>query len=94
MNSKNQFREKARAIRKNLLEQFGKLQPDIKAPVDLKKNVFDTLDTIQLASEMKDVFSINLADTQKMSVGTRDQVTGELSDNTWPVEIPKPPAKV
>lgn len=90
MNSNHQLKKKARAIRKNLLEQFNKLQTEGQAPLELKKSVFDTLDTIQLAAEMQDVLSLKFPASPTRPAGVFDQIsgdTGDLNQITPPIKL-------
>ena len=51
-------------IHKNLEEQFQKLGADTEAPKDLKKEVFNTLDTLQLMGDIADLFTAKFTQSE------------------------------
>ena len=52
------------AIEENLKQQFQNLNTDSAAPEDLKKEVFSTLDTITLFSDVLDLFTAKFSESE------------------------------
>ena len=48
----------------NLEAQFKALLPDKDAPEELKKEVFETLDTLELLGEITDLFTAKMTKTE------------------------------
>lgn len=53
----------------NLEEQFQQLGKDTKAPEDLKKEVFSTLDTLNLFADIADLFTVKFSMTEIEALG-------------------------
>ena len=57
-------KQKKTEIQENLEEQFQKLGSEEKAPEGLKKEVFNTLDTLQLLGDFADLFTAKFTETE------------------------------
>ncbi|GJM35374.1 MAG: hypothetical protein DHS20C18_43750 [Saprospiraceae bacterium] len=51
-------------IKANLEEQFKQLIPDENAPEELKKEVFNTIDTLNLLGDIADLFTSKFTQTK------------------------------
>ena len=51
-------------IKENLQEQFEQLESKVEAPVDLKKEVFSTLDSFNLLGDILDLFTAKFGETE------------------------------
>lgn len=62
---KNEHNKKEKTdIQEHLEAQFQKLGSDEKSPEDLKKEVFNTLDTLQLLGDFADLFTAKFTETE------------------------------
>lgn len=68
---KDKIAERAKA-NKVLEEKFKKLGKAVKAPDDLKKEVFSTLDTLNLLADIADLFTGKFAMTEIEALGIPD----------------------
>ncbi len=75
--------EQGKELRNHLKDEFQKMQPKEAAPAVLKKQVFDTLDTIRLMADMADLFTVKFTKTESQMM---DLLGDEQSDN--PTEQP------
>ena len=53
----------------NLEEKFKQLIPDENAPEELKKEVFQTLDTLNLLGDLADLFTVKFSKTEAVFLG-------------------------
>ncbi len=56
-------------IKKNLEDMFKQLIPDENAPEELKKEVFQTLDTLNLLGDLADLFTAKFSKTEAVFLG-------------------------
>lgn len=63
-NKNNDRQEEAGANREDLEKVFKKLEPDIDPPKDLKKEVFNTLDTITFFGDIVDLFTVKFSTSE------------------------------
>lgn len=94
MKDNNQLKEKAEELRNHLSEQFHQLQPKEPAPQELKKNVFDTLDTLQLMADVADLFTVKFAKANTRMVGFLDDTAEQKIEDDTSNETPVPPAQM
>lgn len=66
-------------INKNLEEQFQKLMPSDAAPADLKKEIFRTLDTLDLLGDVVDLFTVKFTGVEAELV---DMIANQDIDDT------------
>ncbi len=69
MNDSNQPEEKAKELRHHLSAQFQQVRAKEQAPEELKKSVFDTLDSLQLIADVADLFTVKFAMSESSMVG-------------------------
>ncbi len=90
MNDSNQPVEKAKALRHHLSEQFQKVQAKEPAPEELKKSVFDTLDSLQLIADVADLFTVKFAKSESSMVGLMSKPNENNSTNNPGLESAPP----
>ncbi len=69
----DKYKEQQQELHSHLKGAFQKMQPKEAAPAALKKQVFDTLDTIQLVADMADLFTVKFTQTESQLVGLLDE---------------------
>ena len=70
-------------LQKQLEKLFQEAEPDGALPESLKKEVFDTLDTIQLVADVADLFTVKFTKSESQLLELADPKTGK------PVDEPK-----
>lgn len=82
--------KKENPIQKHLEEQFKQLLPDETAPEDLKKEVFQTLDTLSLMGDIADLFTAKFGQTEAVFMGVMDTEdttgTSKITEDDQPPE--------
>ncbi|MEM9820119.1 MAG: hypothetical protein AAF985_03575 [Bacteroidota bacterium] len=70
-------------IRAALSERFGVMRVNEEAPKELKKEVFNTLDTIQLFADIADLFTIKFTRTELdfLDLSSQQGAPGPQSDD-------------
>ena len=69
----DKYNQQGQELHDHLKDEFQKMKPKEAAPVALKKQVFDTLDTIQLVADMADLFTVKFTQTESQLVGLLDE---------------------
>jgi len=71
-------------IRQNLEEQFKSLLPTEDAPLELKEEVFNTLDTLSLVGDIVDLFTTKFSESEVafLEVIQAPQTENETGDFT------------
>ena len=64
---------KDNSIKKNLEEKFKKFLPQKDTPEDLKKEVFQTLDMLNLFGDMADLFTAKFSKTEAAFLGLSEE---------------------
>ena len=65
--SQNEYKHESKGhspIQKHLEEQFGQMRRPESAPEELKDQVFDTLDTLNLVADIVDLFTVKFSKTE------------------------------
>ena len=70
-------------IRSALTERFEAMQAEEEAPQELKKEVFNTLETIQLFADIADLFTLKFSRTELdfLDLTTQKKAPGPQSDD-------------
>ncbi|MCF8247239.1 MAG: hypothetical protein K9J37_14790 [Saprospiraceae bacterium] len=69
----DKYNQQGQELRSHLKGAFQKMQPKEAAPETLKKQVFGTLDTIQLVADMADLFTVKFTQTESQLVELLDE---------------------
>ena len=64
-------------IKQNLEDKFKKLLPAKDAPADLKREVFQTLDTLEFFGNLVDLFTTKFTQTEAVFLGMIQEGGGE-----------------
>lgn len=76
--------EKEPPLQQHLKEQFQRMQPDGHAPESLKKEVFSTLDAIQLMSDVTELFTVKFTQTEASLLDLMNDKPESLDDAEAP----------
>ena len=65
MNEKKQTgKNNSELLKQHLEEQFRQFRPQGEVPADMKKNVFDTLETLRLVSDVFELFTLKFTQAE------------------------------
>lgn len=70
-------------IQKHLEEKFKQMLPKEDAPEELKKEVFQTLDTLNLIGDIADLFTAKFSKTEAAFFNISDEAEQNSADDDW-----------
>ena len=83
--SKENLKKEGDLLRQHLTSQFKAVKKDAAMPENLKNEVFNTLDTIQLMADVADLFTVKFTQSESQFIDLLNNLqSGENKSETHP----------